>query len=452
MAVAALLTGTLLLPSIQDRGLVLGITVAVGVLVVGGLALAWPREAGGRPLGTVGQLVLHLTPVLLLSTVFPLVDEEISAARIGGVGLTGVVLASSMTVPWLSQSVCMPLYRGIGDTLHRSDPDALLVAFCRAWPLIALRSLSVVALFAVPVQLVLDWPLEVLGAYLALTVAHLLFVQLLVLTNRPDHRGLWAAAWAAYAAALFTAPTLWILPPLAGIAVLLVPLCRHVRQLADPLVLDRRDVVADLVRGLLLGAVLWADKYVFLLAAGRDFAVDTVFLALLPAILAYNAYFVLFAPRFDREVGRLRAAMEDEPLDRLHRHSSRLAGAVTSAILSTGLAGAALVLVVTGGVVTWEPRAAGLTAAVAVASWTFMMTTVVSYKLDYVGQRALAQGLGALHLAACVAAFLLLPPGPAVYLALAGVELVLLAVALRSCLRHWGRPEYSLFWRHATSW
>jgi hypothetical protein len=39
-----------------------------------------------------------------------------------------------------------------------------------------------------------------------------------------------------------------------------------------------------------------------------------------------------------------------------------------------------------------------------------------------------------------------------VYLALAGVELLLLAAALRSCSRHWGRPEYSLFWRHATSW
>src|SRR4051794_14619570 len=114
-------------------------------------------------------------------------------------------------------------------------------------------------------------------------------------------RGVPSGFWTAYAAVLFVAPTLWMLPPLAGIVVLLVPLRRHPRQLAAPLVLDRRDVASDLVRGLLLGAVLWADKFVFLLVAGRDFAVDVVFLALLPAILAYNAYFVLFAPRFDRE-------------------------------------------------------------------------------------------------------------------------------------------------------
>jgi hypothetical protein len=452
LLVMVLLGTTLLLPSVSDRKLVVGITLVVAVALLGALVLVWPSSSTHGPLSTAGQLVLHLTPVLLLTTVFPLVAPAMGSARIGSVSLTSVVLASSMTVPWLSQSVCMPLYRGIGDTLHRGNRDALLASFCRAWPLIALRSLSVVALFAVPVQLVLGWPLEVLGAYLTLTVLHLLFVQLLVLTNRPGHRGLWAAAWTAYAAALFLTPTVWVLPPLAGMLVLLLPLRRHVRQLADPLVLDRRDVASDLIRGLLLGAVLWADKFVFLLAAGREFAVDVVFLALLPAILAYNAYFVLFAPRFDREVATMRTAMEQEPLDRLHRQSSRLAGTVTSGLLKTGVAGAALVLVVTGGVVAWDPRSAALASAVSVASWAFMMTTVVSYKLDYVGQRSMAQAIGALHLTAVVAAFALLPSGTAVYLTLAGVELLLLGLAVHNCMRHWGRPEYSLFWRHATSW
>src|SRR3954465_3436572 len=43
-----------------------------------------------------------------------------------------------------------------------------------------------------------------------------------------------AGFWAPYAAVLFGAPTLGMLPPLAGIVVLLVPLRRHLRQLADP--------------------------------------------------------------------------------------------------------------------------------------------------------------------------------------------------------------------------
>jgi hypothetical protein len=131
--VAALLATTLVLPTVSDRSVILAVTVVVAVALLGALTLAWPSTNTRGPLNTAGQLVLHLTPVLLLTTVFPLVDSDISSARISGVSLTSVVLASSMTVPWLSQSVCMPLYRGIGDTLHRGDRDALLASFCRAW-------------------------------------------------------------------------------------------------------------------------------------------------------------------------------------------------------------------------------------------------------------------------------------------------------------------------------
>jgi hypothetical protein len=452
-ATVALLAATLAIPLVDDRDLVAtaAIAVAIGGLVV--LAVNRSRTpAGRRPVHTLFQLALHLSPVLLLTTIFPLVSPEITATRIGGVSLTSVVLASSMTVPWLSQSVCMPLYRGIGEHMGVDDRKALLDNFCRVWPLVALRALSVVAVFAIPVQLVMDWSVDALGAYLLLTILHLFFVQLLVISNTADRRPLWAAAWTGYAAVLFIAPTLWFLPPIAGIVVLLVPLRRHVRQFAHPLRLDARDVAADLLRGLLLGAVLWADKLLFLLTAGRDFDVQTVFLALLPAVLAYNMYFVVLAPRFDADVRTMRAAMEAEPLHRLGDHSSRLAATVAWTIARTGLAGAVIGFALTGLVAAWRPEIALLTAAVSVASWGFMMTTVVSYKLDYIGQRMPAQLIGALHLAVCILAFVLLPAGAAVYLALVAAEAVIFLLALRTCLRHWRVPEYTLFWRHATSW
>ena len=80
------------------------------------------------------------------------------------------------------------------------------------------------------------------------------------------------------------------------------------------------------------------------------------------------------------------------------------------------------------------------------------MTTVVSYKLDYIGNRRLAQALGGAHLVACVALFALVPPGADLYLVLAAVEAVLLAIALHGCFSAWRVPEYTLFWRHATAW
>ena len=451
-----LLAATLLLPLADRFALEAAMLIGTSaVVVVGRAAVRSERMSGpkGRRAGGMAfELLLHLSPVALLTLIFPVVSDRLNAVQVGGTSLTALVLASSLTVPWLSQAVCLPIYRGLGSLTDSGDVDQLRARFCAVWPLLALRALPVILLFAVPVELVMGWSVEALGAYVAMCVLQMLFAQSLVLTNMSGHRRAWALAWAVYAVVLLVAPQLWALPPLAGLLTQLVPMRRQLRHLRTFVVLDRRDVHADLLRGLLMGAVLWSDKFLFFLTAGTRFAVDTVFLALLPAVLAYNLYFVLLAPSFDASVRRLRTAMEVDPLDQLAVHSRAMWEVVRDSIARTGLAGAGLGLLVSSLVAGLQPEAARLTATVSVACWFFITTTVVCYKLDYVGQRLPAQVLGAAHLAATVGSFVLLPAGPAVYSVLIAVEAVLLSVALRSCLIHWRRPEYTLFWRHATSW
>lgn len=449
-----LLVATLAVPLFTDRAVLVtaGLLVALfGAVLFAGTRPRPARTAGPRR-GRSLELLLHLSPVALLTVVFPIASARIGSAAVDGVDLTTLLLASSLTVPWLSQAACLPLYRGIGTLLAEGDREALRARFCAVWPLVLLRSMPVVVIFAVPVQLVMGWPPPAMGAYLLLAVLHLLFAQSLVLTNMGGQRLQWALAWGAYAVALLASPTSWVLPPLAGLLVQLIPLRRHLKQALHPVIADRRDVLSDLVRGLLLGAVLWSDKLLFFLTAGARFAVDTVFLALLPAVLAYNLYFVTLAPSFDRSVRDLRAAMENEPLSRLATHSRALWTTVGNSIARTGLAGAILSFVVASLVAGFTPDAGPLSAAVATASWFFMMTTVVCYKLDYIGQTVPAQVLSGVHLVAVIGAFLLLPAGPVVYLVLTAVGAVVFLAALRSCLRHWRLPEYTLFWRHATSW
>ena len=101
-------------------------------------------------------------------------------------------------------------------------------------------------------------------------------------------------------------PTAWWLPPLLGLLPQLVVLRHHL--LTRPVTVPFRPLAGDVVRGLLLGAVLWGDKLVYFLADPDGFAVQTVFLALLPAVLAYNFYFIRVAPGFDSSVAALRHA------------------------------------------------------------------------------------------------------------------------------------------------
>ncbi|NIZ92085.1 hypothetical protein [Kineococcus rubinsiae] len=453
--VALLLATLLLLRSPAAAQGLLWPVVALVVLVAAAFVVVRSRRrASGWAAAARGgrDLVLHLSPVVLLTLVFPFASSRLAGADIGGTPLTTVLLASSLTVPWLSQAVCLPLYRAIGHLILEGDLQKIEKRFCATWPWTFVQTLPAVVLFVVPVQLFLRFSPSALAGYVVLCLLHVLFAQSLILTNVGRRRGRWALAWAVYAAALAVAPTWWFLPPLAGLAVQVLPLARELASLRRPPRLDHRDVAADLVRGILLGAVLWSDKlFLFVVTDGR-FAVQTVFLALLPAVLAYNFYFVRLAPSFDDSVGVVRASMESDPYSVLAHRSRSLADLVTSSVATTGLLGAVLGLVVTLLAATLAPADLQTVGLVSLASWTFMMITILCYKLDYVGRRAAAQAISAVHLVLCTVVFLTVSGVGATYGLLVALDAAVFVLALAACLLHWRNPEYTLFWRHATAW
>ncbi|WP_052274042.1 hypothetical protein [Arthrobacter sp. L77] len=411
-------------------------------------------DGGARP---GAGLLLYLSPVILLNLVYPLVSPAMAAVDVGGVQLTLVVLASSITVPWLAQAACLPAYRAIGDLMAGRDMAAITRRFCTTWPAMFVQALPVIVVFAVPLWLATRWSLTALATYAALCALHLLFVQSLILANVGSRRGLWAAAWAAYAVALFAAPTLWWLPPVVGALTQVVPMGRGLAALSLAR-LGARDFSADIARGLLLGSVLWADKFVLFLVTDGDFQVVIVFLAMLPAVIAYNYYFVNLAPKVDEAVTDLHRTISEEPLTVLAARSRRLSRTVDRAIVSTGAVGMVLTLAISLLLDGLQPVNVLLAVSVGVASWAFMILTLLSYELDYIGEKVLPQVLGGIHLALCVAAFVLIAAtqssaGAALaYGALVVADLALVAVAWVLYKRHWSQPEYTLFWRHATSW
>ncbi len=410
------------------------------------------RRPGRRRFRPAVELIAYLSPVLLLSAAYPIATRRLAGDTVGGVQLTTLLLAASVTVPWLTQSVCLPLYRAVAPQMAAGDTGAIRGRLCEVWPSTFLRCLPVVAAFTLAIELSTGWSLRSIGVYVGLCVLYVAFSQSLVLSILDRRRALWAAGWAAFAACLLAAPALWFLPPVAGVTTQLLPLRHHLARMVRPVSLERADVAADLLRGLLLGAVLWADKLLLFVRSGPHFAVTTVFVALLPAILVYNYYFVRLAPRFDAMVLALRSSMESEPYGELAARSQELSSYVERSLGLAACAGAALVLAITAASELADYRSVPLVAAVAIASWMFMMVTLSCYKLDYIGRTRLAQGYGAVHLAICLVAFSVLAVGPGLYAFLAVAEGALLLGALRSATEHWQSSEYNLFWRHATAW
>lgn len=398
------------------------------------------------------EMALHLSPVLLLTAIFPIATLRIDHTRLAGTPLTSLLLASSLTIPWLSQAVCLPLYRAVGPMIAESPTSAIRSRLCEVWLSVYVQSLPSIILFAVPVEIFMHLSVAAMSIYLAMCVLNLAFVQSLVLGIIARQRKTWAIAWAGYAFALLVIPVAWFLPPLVGLATQVWPMRREIAKLRRPVWLDHREVAVDVIRGVLLGSVMWADKFFYYLQTKDHFAVDLVFLALLPAILAYNYYFVRLAPVFDDAVSSMRIAMEREPYSTLAARSSALSAIVETSLARAALAGATLAFVVTAAVAEWLPGSVDLVAAVSLASWLFMMITISCYKLDYVGQKRQAQAFSAVHLAGCAVLFGLLPAGAELYTWLVVFESVVLAGSVAACLAQWRSSEYALFWRHATAW
>lgn len=466
LLIAAALAVTLLVPYAHTR-LPAGwsyLMLAAGILPVAAVLLRLARPgASAQPTGGDDSarpgagLLLYLSPVLLLNLVYPLVSPAMAAVNVGGVQLTHVVLACSITVPWLAQAACLPAYRILGDLMAERDMAAITRRFCSTWPAMYLAALPLVALFTAVLFAATRWSLSAVAAYAALCGLHLLFVQSLVLANVGDRRGHWALAWAAYAAALFAAPTVWWLPPLLGALTQIASMGRGLGSLRFGR-LSPRTLVTDMRRGLLLGSVLWADKFVLFLLTGGNFQVVIVFVAMLPAVIAYNYYFVNLAPRVDKAVTALHRAIAEEPLTVLTVRSRLLTRTVDRAVLSTGAIGMVLTLATCLILEGLQPLNVLLAVSVGVASWTFMLLTLLSYELDYIGEKLLPQIFGGIHLALCLLVFGLVGPSPEssgaalAYGLLAAADAVLLAAAWLLYKRHWAQPEYTLFWRHATSW
>ncbi len=398
------------------------------------------------------QFLLYLSPVILLTAIFPLVTPRIFHIQVGGIELTQIILAVSITVPWMSQSVCLPVYRTMDDLLGERNMDACMRRFAEFWVTTNLAVIPVLVLFALPFFFALHWTLTALAAYLILGYLNMAFSQLLVIANLPtDSRNTWAYAWVAYAFALLAFPTVWFLPPVMGILVMLFVLRGQLRYLGSMKRLDLRVISREMMRGFLMGTVLWADKYILFLALGGKMDVIAVYMGLVPAVIAYNYFFAAEATKIDRSVNQLRSVIENKGYEEVEHHSTVVETRVVNSTHRTLILAAVSSLVVAVLMYFLTPASFTLAVSVIISSWLFLAVTVFCYQIDYLGLHVPPQVIGLAHLLLCIAAFQLIPNTGAYFIIMAG-EAVLVVASYVVFRRTWKTPAYDLFWRHAMSW
>jgi len=416
------------------------VEVTIGVLVVTvliglGLITAPPTRAlkrGGIAPGARwhwgAAMLLGMSPAILLGLSFPVVSQKMAASTVSGTGLPVIVLSVSVAVPWLSQIIGTPVYRLLGDSIGRG-PRAVLERYCSIWPALFLWALVPTALEILVVAAVTGWNPHVLGVHTALLLLHVVFVQSLIVADVAGRRRLWSVGWLCYAVALVAEPTWWYLPPLAGALSQLLSMGRSLGRILRPRGVATGILVQDMLRGAILGGVLWSDKFFLFLGAGRDFDVALVYLCL-----------ALF-----------QTVLKREGMASLRDRGRTLRRLLDASLIRACVVGGAGVIIVVCSMALMSPEQVPLVLEVCLSSTLFTVLTLLSYEIDHIGDSTTALLLSGIHVVIAAALLLKLADADA-YLLLAGVDLVLCALGLLLYRKRWAAPEYSFFWGKAMSW
>ena len=432
------------------------------------------------------NFLLYVSPVALLTTVFPIVTPTINRYNLDGVPLIQVILAASITVPWLSQAACLPLYRAIqmehkkiadareglrihAETLEhqlkRAEARAVrarmsepqfqditdLTAFTRNWLYLFFMTMPLVLIFAVPVALVLHWTPTAFGAFFVLGVLNIAFAQLLVIPNLAKNRIIWFIAWLGYTLALLFFPKEWFLPPLVGSLILLVSLGKDLVHLLHFARIPLKDIALDALRGFFTGSIIWADKYMLFLVTGGEINVVVIYLSLIPCVIAYNYFFVVEADRVNASIQHLWTIFDRLPYKGVQAESSKALRTSNHAIRNSLLIYIASAIVTGILMFIFLPQSYPLALSGLVVAFLFVAVALLIYQIEYMTMYVTVQLLSAAHLLLLFISFMILPNETG-YLPIIVGEAVLAFACYRVYRQAWAAPEYSLFWRRALAW
>ncbi|WP_128683230.1 beta-carotene 15,15'-monooxygenase [Actinomyces qiguomingii] len=412
-----------------------------------------PQEPGsaGRTRWAIEALLLSMSPAILLSTAYPLAMSRMTGHAVGGVPVSLLIVSVAVAVPWLSQITCNPAYRLLGEAVQEGA-DAVATRFAHYWPIMLGASVAPVMIVSALVAMTTGWGAGTMAAHFVLTMENMVFVESLIVADVTRRRRYWALGWTAYAAAVLIAPAMWYLPPLLGTLVQAAPLGRALRGVLRPWPVRLGPYLRDMVRGLVLGGVLWADKLLLFLTLGGDWDIPLAYLCLQPAVLAYSFYFAVTSPRVNAAVRRFHADLTEVPISDIHVRGQRLrrllAQVMTDTVLVAVVAGFFALVI---GLI-FVPGKILAVAVVVLGSILTALLTLLAYEIDHAGQRMLPMLLSGVHLLGAIAAFTMVGGLLPSFAVIALLDVVLLILAAAAYRRAWAAPEYSFFWRKALAW
>ena len=437
---------------------VMSAVLAVTILVVAGVGAVWLTGRGGGGRTSLVQLASVLSPTILLMAVFPTITDALLRSSVGQTTTMTVVLAVSVTVPWLSGGVCMPVYdplsgvsRGPGG--RRSEERIRFYgAFCSVWPSLVFWILPPLAVATLVINIFFGWGTRETVFYALGVFTNMLFAQSLIPLQETRRFRTLITAWGCYAGFLSIAPDLWWLAPVVGIIPPAVTLGRGLPRMFTPTWLPARATGKALILGLLYACVLWSDKFLIvghLYPGGVDIYV--VYVALVPMVVATGVYFAGQYEVLREALDDMRNLVDVVPARHLQENLRQVARRVENTVVVTvGVAaavGLGMMFAFRWFGFGYSPELLALT----ISPLAMLTLMLVTFQMAQLKSHRLAGGLCAVHLVAAVPLISLVPLVPAL-LILTLVDVAAAMWGVRACRRMVSDASFELFWKQAVEW
>lgn len=271
--------------------------------------LTRPEPSFPRARSRILYITMQLYPLLLLTPIFLLVSPMIALTNVAGVPLSQLLVASAVLGPLLTQAVAGPVFSSL-DRIPAGDSRAISAA--------TLRSMPSALLISAPFVLLVAWALSTTthtspGGTLALAgllEVNILFAASLVPAFSLRSGSLLALGWTSYGAALYYVPTLWWAPAITGfLSQLIIAAIRSRLRLHDAPLASAKEMALGAVRGISAALPLWGLPIALYLQNPSHFASGVIFVAMVPALVAYHVYFSTVAVPIWRMLDRVRALL-----------------------------------------------------------------------------------------------------------------------------------------------
>jgi hypothetical protein len=408
--------------------------------------MATDKQESGQGRRIIGSLAIHMAPVILLSTTFPIIADELGTVSVASVPLERVILAAAVVTPWLSQAFSAPFYLEY-DQYDATSATSVARHVLSRWPLVALGCAPIAFAAALVETMLLGWSLTT-GFFLGvLLLFNVLFGQSLTPAYMRRSSILLGSAWVTYAVTLLAVPTVWWLPPVAGMLSQLLIMLWQAGGMPARRKAPRQSLGA--IRGALSASAIWALPCVIFLRQPLSFPAAVVFASLIPAVMIYQIFFLCVSDNLSHHIDALRRTLDHDPAPVARRKSTDVFRFLRKSALALLLAGVLQGLAAINIVAVFAPQDIMIFTGLVIASLAGSFATLHGYKLDLLQRRRLSL-ISSAGVLAAVAGALVIGLSPAGLLTVACVASVVgAALVVSEAHARWRSGVYELFWSKA---